>query len=241
MRTLCFTLALAVPGLFMLTTSPARAELLCDCTQVVDSCSASVSLDGPRVSIESSNDSCSRVDYLIEGQPFTALVVGGSDELRWPGQPIRDAVVVVENCRVCAENGAAPASPFADTGEDSDAAPNAAAEDEDGLRALIKIMPQYPRQAWMNKVEGDVLVEFAVNPQGAVQNIRILSSANPAFDVAVLDAVSRFRFAPAEQNGTPTVTAGMRERFYFRLPAGDNPPSVTSSAVTSSADASSAG
>ena len=85
----------------------ARAELLCDCTQVVDACSASVSLDGTRVSIESSSDSCSRVDYLVEGQPFTALVVGGSDELRWPGQPIRDAAIVVENCRVCAENGAA--------------------------------------------------------------------------------------------------------------------------------------
>ena len=198
---------------------------------MVASCSASVSLDGPRVSIESSNDSCSRVDYLIEGQPFTALVVGGSDELRWPGQPIRDAVVVVENCRVCAENGATPASPFADAGEDPDAAPNAAAEDEDGLRALIKIMPQYPRQAWMNKVEGDVLVEFSVNQQGVVQNIKVISSSSPSFDLPTIDAVSRFRYQPAAENGSPIVTTGVRERFYFRLIDGGAQPTVTSAAA----------
>ncbi|NND54909.1 MAG: energy transducer TonB [Gammaproteobacteria bacterium] len=222
--------ALAATTLF--TNSPARAELLCDCTQVVDSCSAGVSLNGTRVNIESSNDSCSRVDYLIEGQPFTALIVGGSDELRWPGQPIRDAAIVVENCRVCAETGAEEVSPFAaaddsETGDDDESADDSA---DDSLRSLIKIMPQYPRRAWMQKMEGDVLVEFSVNQQGVVQNIKVISSSNRIFDVPTLDAVSRFRYEPAEENGQPTVTTGVRERFYFRLQGTAGQPSVTSAA-----------
>ena len=103
-------------------------------------------------------------------------------------------------------------------------------EDEGSLRALIKIMPEYPRQAWMSKVEGDVLVEFSVNQQGVVQNIKVISSSNPAFDLATIDAVSRFRYQPAEENGNAIVTTGVRERFYFRLLQNGAQPSVTSAA-----------
>lgn len=216
----------------------ARAELLCDCTRVVDSCSAAVALKGTRVSIESSNESCSRVDYLVEGQPFTALIVGGSDELAWPGQPLRDAAVVVESCRVCAENTGSPATPFAAatanaaTAADSDADSDAESGDSDDgdLRSLIKVMPQYPRQAWMNKLEGEVLVEFSVNQQGIVQNIKVIRSTSPVFDLPTIDAVSRFRYQPAAENGSPTVTTGVRERFHFRLLQGGGQPSVTSAA-----------
>lgn len=217
-------LALASLPLF---SAPAAADLLCDCTQVIDSCSASVSLDGMQVNIESSNDSCSRVDYLIEGQPYTALVVGGEGSLPWTGQPLRNAGVVVENCRVCAEN----------TGEVASAAPggdnaDTAAEDEAAgeLTSLIKIMPNYPREAWMNSLEGDVLVEFSVNQQGVVQNIKVVSSSSPLFDLPVIDAVSRFRYVPASQDGQPVLTQGLRERFYFRILDNGSLPTVTSSA-----------
>lgn len=202
--------------------------MLCDCTRVVDSCSAGVTLKGAKVSIESSNDSCSRVDYLVEGQPFTALVVDGSAELAWPGQPLRDATIVVENCRVCAENTGQAAAPVAAGAQGADA--EADAGDDGSLRSLIKVMPQYPRQAWMSKLEGDVLVEFSVNQQGVVQNIKVVSSTNRVFDLPAIDAVSRFRYQPAAENGSPAVTTGVRERFYFRLLQGGAQPSVTSAA-----------
>ncbi len=218
MRALCASIAAALA----LTMAPARAELLCDCTQVVDTCDASVSLRGNRVSIESSNDSCSRVDYLIEGQPYTALVVGGSGELAGPAMPMRDATVVIENCRVCAENGDTPAAPVAtETSAENDA-------DGDELRAMIKVMPDYPRRAWMNKLEGDVTVEFSVNQQGAVQNIKVLKSSNTLFDLAVIDAISRFKYTPATADGKSQVSTGIRERFSFRLLDGGTRTSVTS-------------
>ena len=224
MRRLSNTLTVAGSALLLFAASPARSELLCDCTQVVDSCDASVSLSGSRVNIESSSQSCSRVDYLIEGQPYTALVVGGSGELAGPSLPMRDASVVVENCRVCAETGQQNASAGEiKTAEEPD-------EDAGKLRSVIEVMPDYPRSAWMNKLEGDVLVEFSVNTEGAVTNIKVLKSTGSSFDLAVIDAVSRFKYAPAEQDGIAVGSSGLKQSFQFRLLDNGATPSVTSSA-----------
>jgi protein TonB len=215
--------ALTISCLIMLFLigSNASAELRCDCTQVIDSCSASVGLEGMQVSIESDSDACSRVDYLIDGQPFSALVVGGATSLSWPGQPLRDAQIVVENCRVCADSRATTATETTATNDSE-------ADDDAGTpRSIIKVMPAYPRDAWTNRVEGDVVAEFSVNEQGKVQNIRIISSSNAVFVTDTMDAVSRFRYTPAMENGTAVVTTGVRERFRFRL-LGGNDPVVTS-------------
>jgi len=217
--------ALAASAILLAPT--VHAELLCDCTQVIDTCDASVTMNGTRVNIESSSESCSRVDYLIEGQPYTALIVGGSGELAGPSLPMRNASVVVENCRVCAENGATAASSATAAEAKVAAAHN---DDQSGApRSIIKVMPDYPRGAWMNKLEGDVTVEFTVNAQGGVQNIKVISSSNPLFDLAAIDAVSRFKFTPARKDNETVATGGIRERFQFRLLKGGTQTSVTSS------------
>jgi len=202
----------------------ARAELRCDCTQVVDSCSASVSLQDMDVEIESNTNACSRVDYLIDGQPYATLVVGGKAALPWQGQPQRNAQIVVENCRVCADRNdslqqAAVGTQATDVNTD---------EQNREASSIVKVMPNYPRDAWTNNLEGDVTVEFSVNQQGIVQNIKIISASHPVFVTDTMDAISRFRFTPALENGEPAVASGIREQFRFRLP-GDSDPVVTSS------------
>lgn len=219
----------ALNSALLLWASPGAAELLCDCTKVVDSCDASVTLEGTRVNIESSNASCSRVDYLVEGQPYTALIVGGSGELAGPSLPMRNASVVVENCRVCAENGDV-AIAADQTDADSSLSPTQAADEDTTVpRSMIKVMPQYPRRALMNKLEGDVTVEFSVSAAGEVHNINIISSSSPLFDLPAIDAVSRFKFVPAEADGEAISTEGVRERFQFRLLQGGTQTRVTSS------------
>jgi len=146
----------------LLAADSAKADMLCDCTQVVDSCSATVSLDGMTVNIESDNDACSRVDYLVEGQPFAALVVGGSSATQWPGQPLSEPVVVVENCRVCANTADVVTNAVSQT--DSEA--NAAADDT--TRAIAKVMPSYPRDAWAIRAERVVTVEVDVSENSSV-------------------------------------------------------------------------
>jgi TonB family protein len=210
----------------LLTTQDARAELRCDCTEVVDSCSATVSLEGMQVSIESDSRACSRVDYLIEGQPFAALVVGGSTQINWSGQPMRDPQVVIENCRVCAETGSSTA---ANSGS-SNGQPGPAAKADGPAEAIVKVMPLYPRDAWTNDIEGDVTIEFNVSAEGIVEKIKVVKSSNPVFITTSIDAISRFRYAPAQKDGAPVASQGVREKFQFRIPDGSN-PIVTSAAL----------
>jgi len=210
----------------LLTTQTANAELRCNCAEIVDTCSASVSLEGMQVSIESDSRACSRVDYLIEGQPFAALVVGGSTQINWSGQPLRDPEVVIENCRVSPDGdtvtGAKPGK------SDADSAP---AKKADGpAEAIVKVMPVYPRDAWTNDIEGQVVIEFNVSANGHVEQIKVVKSSNPVFITTSIDAISRFRYAPARKDGEPVASEGVRERFEFRIPNG-NSPIVTSAAL----------
>jgi len=209
--------------LLLLATEVAKAEPRCDCTQVIDTCSATVSLRDMRVNIESDSESCSRVDYLIDGQPFAALVVGGSSDVSWPGQPLRNPSIVVENCRVCAEAGDQSS---AEESKNTEAATGGAGnvDDADGaIGAIVKVMPAYPREAWTNLIEGIVTVEFEVNAGGVVENIRVVDATNPVFVNNSIDAVSRFRYGTAKAGAEKSSGKKLREQFVFKLLGGADP------------------
>jgi TonB family protein len=206
-----FTLAVLFIGACLIALN-ARAELRCDCSQIVDTCSAEVGFDDDELEIESSSDACSRIDYLVDGQPFTALVVDGEAEFNWQGQPQTQPQIVVQNCQVCADRkeGNFASAAAATTSGAGDASAEAAP------RSLIKVMPNYPRAAWGQGLEGSVTVEFTVNEEGQVHNISVTSSSNSMFVNNTLDAVSRFRYAPGSSEE-------LTEKFDFRLLNGTNP------------------
>ena len=204
----------------MLLTTVAKAEARCNCAEVIDSCSASVQLDAMKVAIESNSKACARVDYLVDGQPFTALLAGGSTELNWAGPPLQNPKVIVESCRVCASVASEVAAILP-------AASVSKAKADSGAESIIKVMPSYPREAWTNRIEGTVLMEFNINKAGQVENIRLVESSNPLFNMNSREALSRFRYVPAQLNGKPVVVT-QREQFRFQIPDGINPV-VTSS------------
>ncbi|MEJ2140208.1 MAG: TonB family protein [Gammaproteobacteria bacterium] len=209
--------------LLLLATEVAKAEPRCDCTQVIDTCSATVSMSDMRVNIESDSESCSRVDYLIDGQPFAALVVGGSSAISWPGQPLRNPRIVVENCRVCAEAGDPNR---AMKSKNMEAAPGGAGKVDEAagaIGAIIKVMPAYPREAWTNLIEGIVTVEFEVNAGGVVENIRVVDATNQVFVNNSIDAVSRFRYSTATAGDEKSSGKKVREQFVFKLLGGTDP------------------
>jgi TonB family protein len=209
-------LALLLSGAGLIATN-ARAELRCDCSQIVATCSAEITFDDNQIEVESSEDACSRVDYLIDGQPYSALVVDGEAEFDWKGQPQSSPQIVVENCRVCADSVEGNVKlPAAGTNED-------AAATETQSRLLVKVMPNYPRRALTAGLEGTVTVEFAVNEEGVVQNIRVTESTDGVFITPAIDATSRFRF-------TPGPAASFSEQFTFKLLNGSN-PTVTSATL----------
>jgi protein TonB len=84
-------------------------------------------------------------------------------------------------------------------------------------RPLTPLRPAYPPQARMRKLEGLVVVEFVVGPDGTVREAQVMSSRpSTIFNESALQAVRRWRFSPGTKEGKP-VAARVRQRVEFRL------------------------
>jgi TonB family protein len=70
------------------------------------------------------------------------------------------------------------------------------------LTLLERAEAEYPESAERRGVEGWVDLEFTVDTTGAVDDV-VVTAAEPAgrFDAAAVEAVSRYRFAPFEEDG----------------------------------------
>jgi len=84
-------------------------------------------------------------------------------------------------------------------------------------RPLSALRPIYPPQARMRRLEGFVVVEFIVSPDGTVRDAEVISSRpSNTFNRAALQAVLRWRFNPGTKEGRP-VSARVRQKVEFRL------------------------
>jgi periplasmic protein TonB len=85
-------------------------------------------------------------------------------------------------------------------------------------RPISKVMPQYPPVARLRGIEGQVLLEATVAPDGRVEpDIAIIESI-PLLDTAAISAVRQWRFQPArDRDGAPLrVTFRVPVRFVLR-------------------------
>ena len=64
------------------------------------------------------------------------------------------------------------------------------------------VRPQYPPIAQSARVQGVVIIEATIGPNGKVQDARVLRSI-PLLDAAALDAVRQWEFTPTLLNGVP--------------------------------------
>lgn len=83
---------------------------------------------------------------------------------------------------------------------------------------LAQGKPRYPEQLRSAGVDGRVLVQFVVDTTGRIDpaSIRILESTHELFSRAVRDALTAFRFAPAEVGGR-RVSALAQMPFDFHI------------------------
>jgi protein TonB len=80
---------------------------------------------------------------------------------------------------------------------------------------LLVTQPRYPQEAFTQKVEGEVLVEFVIDAQGYVVDARVIRSI-PLLDAAALACVREWRFRPATRNGQPVASLA-RAPVRFRI------------------------
>ncbi len=64
------------------------------------------------------------------------------------------------------------------------------------------VRPQYPPIAQSARVQGIVIIEATIGPNGKVQEAKVLRSI-PLLDQAALDAVRQWEFTPTLLNGVP--------------------------------------
>lgn len=76
---------------------------------------------------------------------------------------------------------------------------------DSGPRPLKTTRPVYPQEAFVKKVEGQVLVEATIDTTGRVVRARVLQSI-PMLDAAALQCVYQWLFEPAFKNGRPVPT-----------------------------------
>jgi TonB family protein len=181
----------------------ALAQSNCDCTSIVGSCAATVTARDSFIEITSDAQQCARVDYVVDGTPFVALIADGTgrqDRTTQGGSPS----VIVQSCQVCLVTSGASASAEFGTGFYSDGE----------ATRLIEVAPTYPQAALNAGIEGFVEVRFTVSPSGTVLSPEVVESS-PAgvFDGAALAAVSRWRYTGNLEGESLTQT----ERLDFSL------------------------
>jgi len=81
-------------------------------------------------------------------------------------------------------------------------------------RALHTVAPVYPPEALLNGVEGQVVVEFSLDAAGVPDDLDVVGASMGQFDVAALQALVHWRFAPPD-----VVGRRYRQTFTFQLGA----------------------
>jgi protein TonB len=86
------------------------------------------------------------------------------------------------------------------------------------LTPTVRIPPAYPENCAVKGVEGVVVVEFDVTPDGAVASPRIISSSNSCFDRTVLRSIVNWKYSPQfDDDGRPILRRNVRETLVFEL------------------------
>lgn len=82
-------------------------------------------------------------------------------------------------------------------------------------RIVRQTRPLYPPQAFVDKVEGTVVLEILIDVSGHVGRTRVIQSI-PALDAAARDAVGEWVFQPASKHGRPVPSIALAP-VHFRL------------------------
>lgn len=81
----------------------------------------------------------------------------------------------------------------------------------------LRVAPTFPQACASKNVQGVVIVEFDVTAEGAVTNIRILSTPDRCFERAVRRAVAKWKYPPRTVNGRAVPRRGVQEAINFKL------------------------
>ena len=109
---------------------------------------------------------------------------------------------------------------FAEMDEDDPYAPPRSHSGElTAPQALRKVDPRYPPAVAEMKIQGEVVLYAIIRKDGSVDSIQLVHKLDPALDQNAMEALARWKFRPAERNGSPVpVEAVIHIPFHFFVP-----------------------
>jgi TonB family protein len=88
-------------------------------------------------------------------------------------------------------------------------------------RAVTRPLPDFPTEAFQQRVEGWIEVAYDVDPRGNVRHARVIGfnngRAREAFEAQALAATDQAVYAPARKNGKPVWSRGLTVRYQFNV------------------------
>jgi len=73
-------------------------------------------------------------------------------------------------------------------------------------RPRFQARPDYPLEMKMAKISGEVVVDFVVDTNGAVQDAKAIRSSRSEFEAYAVAAVQKWKFAPGKKGGRDVAT-----------------------------------
>jgi TonB family protein len=147
--------------------------------------------------------------------PLSVNAPAPSPQLKAGGPPIPSFAASLDDISLASGSGDILGSGFGEGNAstwsppgDNALAKKIAEADKKGAQGYREVVPfgtrqpNIPESAWKNKIDGWVLVTFAVNAKGIVENVRVLDSQpHGVFDENVIAAVSDWIYDPADVSG----------------------------------------
>lgn len=124
-------------------------------------------------------------------QPGYDQEIAGPADLAPPASAIPDRDATVVPATPAASSDAALRSPL-----------RVGSDIIDPPQKLRHIEPEYPADARRARIQGAVVLECTISPQGEVSDVRVVKG-HPLLNQAAVDAVRQWQFAPTLVDGTP--------------------------------------
>ena len=94
---------------------------------------------------------------------------------------------------------------------------NVGGMDQD-VMPLVRINPDYPPRAQSRGVQGWVLLQFTITPQGTTKDVKVVDAEPKGmFDEAAIAAVSKWKYNPKVEEGSPVERRGVQVKLTFKL------------------------
>lgn len=82
---------------------------------------------------------------------------------------------------------------------------------------IVKVAPVYPNRALTRGLEGYVIVEFTVTPQGTTRDAVVIESTSSLFERAAVEAALKFKYKPRVIDGQAVEVPGVRNKITFEI------------------------